>query len=73
MTWMLMDPTVNLTDPNAINELKEQQAVRRAEQAEDAKDLSKYTTLGRLANGRAMLAKLGHVEGNTLGKNTAPS
>ena len=57
MTWMLLDPTVNPTDPNALNDLKEQQALRGAERAADAAELAKYTTLGRLAKGRALLEK----------------
>ena len=72
LTWMVLDPRVNVGDPNQLSDQIEAARIRAAEQREDEDELAMYTTLGRLKKGRKMLQNMGWVFGTMIGKNALP-
>ena len=72
LTWMVLDPRVNVGDPNQLSDQLEAASIRAAERREDEEELEMYTTLGKLKKGRQMMLKMGWVFGTMLGKQPLP-
>ena len=59
LTWMILDPRVNVGDPNQLSDQLEAARIRAAEEREDEGELELYSTLGKLKKGRKMMQKNG--------------